>query len=218
MSPSKKSLRATEQERADVARARRRWIRKQGLLDPARLVFIDETATSTSLVRLRRATGSDLGRDRCGDAQATNSSWAAKHSRCSPTALSRSSCIVQLMPDCLPHISPHLDFSFIRETHRWNSSAADAEFTTGSISCACNAISFDARTAASTASRWTLACVLRSLAARVSEWLSAGALEFETAGSTPRRKARLSPASVTRGNASKFMLLHNGRPSPPRVR
>ena len=53
MLPSKKSLRATEQERADVARARRRWIRKQGLLDPARLVFIDETATSTSLVRLR---------------------------------------------------------------------------------------------------------------------------------------------------------------------
>src|SRR5438876_5284946 len=53
MSPSKKSLRATEQERADVARARRRWIRKQGLLDPARLVLIDETATSTSLVRLR---------------------------------------------------------------------------------------------------------------------------------------------------------------------
>src|SRR5207245_4287160 len=51
MSPSKKSLRASEQERADVARARRRWIRKQGLLDPARLVFIDETATSTSLVR-----------------------------------------------------------------------------------------------------------------------------------------------------------------------
>jgi hypothetical protein len=36
-----------------VARARRRWIRKQGLLGPARLVFIDETATSTSLVRLR---------------------------------------------------------------------------------------------------------------------------------------------------------------------
>jgi transposase len=49
----KKSLRATEQERADVARARRRWIRKQGLLDPARLVFIDETDTSTSLVRPR---------------------------------------------------------------------------------------------------------------------------------------------------------------------
>jgi transposase len=38
----KKSLRATEQERADVARARRRWMREQGLLDPATLVFIDE--------------------------------------------------------------------------------------------------------------------------------------------------------------------------------
>src|SRR5262249_48324280 len=49
----KKRLRARERARADVARARRRWIRKQGLLDPARLVFIDETATSTSLVRLR---------------------------------------------------------------------------------------------------------------------------------------------------------------------
>jgi transposase len=36
-----------------VACARRRWIREQGLLDPARLVFIDETATSTSMVRLR---------------------------------------------------------------------------------------------------------------------------------------------------------------------
>ena len=47
------TFRASEQERAGVARARRRSIRKQGLLDPARLVFIDETATSTSLVRLR---------------------------------------------------------------------------------------------------------------------------------------------------------------------
>jgi transposase len=36
-----------------VATARRRWIRKQGALDPARLVFIDETAVSTNLVRLR---------------------------------------------------------------------------------------------------------------------------------------------------------------------
>jgi transposase len=35
-----------------VARARRRWIREQGLLDPARLVFIDETAVSTNMVRL----------------------------------------------------------------------------------------------------------------------------------------------------------------------
>ena len=49
----KKSLRATEQDRPDVARARRRWNREQGMLDPARLVFIDETAASTKMVRLR---------------------------------------------------------------------------------------------------------------------------------------------------------------------
>jgi transposase len=53
MSALKKSLHAAEQARPDVARARRRWIREQGMLDPARLVFIDETATSTNMVRLR---------------------------------------------------------------------------------------------------------------------------------------------------------------------
>jgi transposase len=51
VSPSKKSLQAAERKRADVARARRRWVREQGLLDPARLVFIDETAVSTNMVR-----------------------------------------------------------------------------------------------------------------------------------------------------------------------
>jgi transposase len=55
----KKSLRAAEQERKDVARARRKWIREQGLLDPARLVFIDETSVNTSMVRL-------YGRAPCG--------------------------------------------------------------------------------------------------------------------------------------------------------
>ena len=49
----KKSLQAAERERADVARARRHWIREQGMLDLARLVFIDETAVSTNMVRLR---------------------------------------------------------------------------------------------------------------------------------------------------------------------
>jgi transposase len=49
----KKSLRAAEQHRADVARARRRWIRQQGYLDTTRLVFIDETAVTTNMVRLR---------------------------------------------------------------------------------------------------------------------------------------------------------------------
>src|SRR5512137_116626 len=48
----KKSLRAAEQKREDVARARRKWIREQGLLDPAKLVFIDETGVNTSMVRL----------------------------------------------------------------------------------------------------------------------------------------------------------------------
>src|SRR5271154_7237133 len=49
----KKRLRAAGQEQADVARARRRWMREQGMFDPARLVFIDETSTSTNMVRLR---------------------------------------------------------------------------------------------------------------------------------------------------------------------
>jgi len=46
-------VRAAEQERADVVRARRRWMREQGLFDPARLVFVDETSTSTNMARLR---------------------------------------------------------------------------------------------------------------------------------------------------------------------
>ena len=49
----KKACEAAEQKRADVARARRRWMREQGMSDPARLVFIDETSTNTAMVRLR---------------------------------------------------------------------------------------------------------------------------------------------------------------------
>jgi transposase len=48
----KKVLHASEQERADVARARRRWIREQGLLDSTHLVFIDETSVNTNMTRL----------------------------------------------------------------------------------------------------------------------------------------------------------------------
>jgi transposase len=61
----KKSLLAADasrnpqQQRKDVARARRKWIREQGLLDPAKLVFIDETSVNTSMVRL-------YGRAPCG--------------------------------------------------------------------------------------------------------------------------------------------------------
>ena len=39
----KKSLYASEQDRADIARHRSRWKAHQGRLDPKRLVFIDET-------------------------------------------------------------------------------------------------------------------------------------------------------------------------------
>ena len=39
----KKSLFASEQDRADIARRRVRWKQHQGRLDPKRLVFIDET-------------------------------------------------------------------------------------------------------------------------------------------------------------------------------
>src|SRR4029077_12245920 len=48
----KKSLRAAEQERPDVARARARWKRAQPMLDATRLVFIDETAANTKMTRL----------------------------------------------------------------------------------------------------------------------------------------------------------------------
>src|ERR1700742_232059 len=51
-SASKKSLRAAEQQRADVARARRHWIRQQGLLNSSSLVFIDETAVTITMARL----------------------------------------------------------------------------------------------------------------------------------------------------------------------
>jgi transposase len=44
---------ASEQDRADVAAARERWRAGQGLLDPSRLIFIDETGTSTNMARLR---------------------------------------------------------------------------------------------------------------------------------------------------------------------
>jgi DDE superfamily endonuclease len=48
----KKGLRAVERNGADVVRARRRWIPEQGWLDTTRLVFIDETAVTTNMLRL----------------------------------------------------------------------------------------------------------------------------------------------------------------------
>ena len=43
----KKSLRASEQDRPDVARRRKRWKARQATIDPKRLVFIDETLGSS---------------------------------------------------------------------------------------------------------------------------------------------------------------------------
>jgi transposase len=53
ISPSKKTLFATEQDRPGVARRRERWKTYQRRLDPRRLVFIDETWAKTNMTRLR---------------------------------------------------------------------------------------------------------------------------------------------------------------------
>src|SRR5260221_14469966 len=52
-SASKKSIRPVGRDRPDVAAARRAWADNQPKLDPDRLVFIDETGTSTKMARLR---------------------------------------------------------------------------------------------------------------------------------------------------------------------
>src|SRR3954464_14637292 len=52
-SASKKSVQAAEQDRPDVAAARTAWADNQPKLDPDRLIFIDETGTSTKMARLR---------------------------------------------------------------------------------------------------------------------------------------------------------------------
>jgi transposase len=46
-------VRAAEQDRPDVAAARAVWSQGQAALDPDRLLFIDETGTSTKMARLR---------------------------------------------------------------------------------------------------------------------------------------------------------------------
>src|SRR5690242_15058630 len=49
----KKSLRAAEQGRSDVAAAREAWREQQPRMNPAQLVFIDETWATTNMTRLR---------------------------------------------------------------------------------------------------------------------------------------------------------------------
>jgi hypothetical protein len=48
----KKSVRAAEQDRPDVAAARTAWTDNQPKIDPDRLVFIDETGTSIKMAQL----------------------------------------------------------------------------------------------------------------------------------------------------------------------
>jgi hypothetical protein len=55
----KKSLFATEQDRPDVARRREQCRQYQGLIDPKRLVFIDETWTKTNMAPLRGSPGAN---------------------------------------------------------------------------------------------------------------------------------------------------------------
>jgi transposase len=52
-SASKKTALASEQDRPDVARKRKRWKAHQGGIDPGRLVFIDETWAKTNMAPLR---------------------------------------------------------------------------------------------------------------------------------------------------------------------
>jgi transposase len=52
-SASKKTAHAAEQDRPDVARRRQAWFERQPDLDPAQLVFIDETGATTKMARLR---------------------------------------------------------------------------------------------------------------------------------------------------------------------
>jgi putative transposase len=49
----KKTLIAAEQDRPDVARRRAQWTKYRERIDPARLVFIDETWTKTNMAPLR---------------------------------------------------------------------------------------------------------------------------------------------------------------------
>src|SRR5437660_9585780 len=67
MSPLKKSLRASEQQRPDVARARRRWMREQSMFDPARLVFM---VLAEVMVEFREMAKEQAEAARAGDKEA----------------------------------------------------------------------------------------------------------------------------------------------------
>ena len=53
MALQKKSARPAEQDRKDIALARKNWRASQASVDPERLVFVDETGLKTDMSRLR---------------------------------------------------------------------------------------------------------------------------------------------------------------------
>jgi transposase len=53
LGPEEKTLRAAEQDRADVAAAREAWRADLAGIDPGRLVFVDETGIDTRMTRTR---------------------------------------------------------------------------------------------------------------------------------------------------------------------
>ena len=50
---SKKTLKASEQEREDIAESRKRWAEFQRTVQAERLVFLDESSAKTNMTRLR---------------------------------------------------------------------------------------------------------------------------------------------------------------------
>ena len=82
--PQKKTIHANEQARPDVARRREQCRRRQGRIDPTRLVFIDETWTKTNMAPLRgwSEKGQRLvGRAPCGHWNTMTFLAALRHDR-----------------------------------------------------------------------------------------------------------------------------------------
>lgn len=62
VSATKKTLKASEQEREDIAESRKKWVEFQRVVRAERLVFIDESSAKTNMTRLR---GRSCGGSRC---------------------------------------------------------------------------------------------------------------------------------------------------------
>ena len=74
--PQKKSLKAAEQDRPDVARRRRRWQLWQRFMDASAFVFLDETGAATNMTRL---SGWGPKGERLVDAAPQRPAWSLAH-------------------------------------------------------------------------------------------------------------------------------------------